>query len=96
MPIELFFNNKIDQGNLGTSMCTLLPFCSIDATSSKRVGRFANDEWRCPNAYVKKVFLGEIPKLLVFSKKKITEGEEIRFDYGQKDAPWRCKVRRTI
>ncbi|PIK48866.1 hypothetical protein BSL78_14268 [Apostichopus japonicus] len=66
--------------------------CSIDATASKRNGRFANDEWRNPNAYVKKASLLEIPKLLIFARRNIITGEEIRFDYGQKDATWRYKV----
>ncbi|KAJ8024514.1 Histone-lysine N-methyltransferase, H3 lysine-36 specific [Holothuria leucospilota] len=66
-------------------------FQFIDASSSNRKGKFANDEWNQPNAYVAKHIIDERPRLLIFAKRDISAGTEIRYDYGNKSAPWRKK-----
>lgn len=64
---------------------------SIDATNSKRVGKFANDDWKTPNAVVKKLKVDNRPVLALFCLRPINPGDEVRFDYGQSDAEWRYK-----
>lgn len=57
------------------------------------MAKFANDAVsRKSNAYVKKIVIEDKPHLLLFSKKTIGVGEEIRYDYGVPTAPWRKKV----
>ena len=48
----------------------------------------ANRSKEC-NCYAKSAFIKGRPHLLLFSKKKICAGDEIRYDYGGKDLPWR-------
>lgn len=48
-----------------------------------------NDEWIRPNAIVKKVVVAEQPRLAIFALVRIPKFSEIRFDYGDKSAPWR-------
>lgn len=48
-----------------------------------------NDEWIHPNAIVKKVVVAERPRLAIFALVPISKFSEIRFDYGDKSAPWR-------
>ncbi|KAJ8045348.1 N-lysine methyltransferase KMT5A-B [Holothuria leucospilota] len=71
-------------------MCNGSHLC-IDATDSSGIGKYANDDWKDPNAVVKLVHLEKIPKLLIFARKNIITNEEIRYDYGQKMATWRLK-----
>ena len=67
-------------------------FCSIDATFSKRRGRYANDaprsDPRC-NAEVLPFYLDYRPYLALFARRYIHAGEEIRYDYGVKNLSWR-------
>lgn len=69
-------------------------FFSIDGTFSKRMGRFVNDaprhEHQC-NADMEKLFIDYRPVLVLFARRFIKAGEEIRYDYGVKNLPWRCK-----
>ncbi|KAJ8018888.1 hypothetical protein HOLleu_42874 [Holothuria leucospilota] len=64
-------------------------FCSVDASSSKRKGRYINDEWQSPNAVVEKLECHNKPRLAIFAKRRIDAGEEIRYNYGIINAPWR-------
>ena len=62
-------------------------FCSIDATFSKRRGRYANDAPRSDpqcNAEVLPFYLDYRPYLALFARRYIHAGEEIRYDYGVK------------
>ena len=70
-------------------------FQSIDATwNEQRKGHSINDECRRPNAKVKKIVLQNMtPRLAIFALEDIEEGCEVRFDYGDRKAPWRQKVR---
>lgn len=68
---------------------------SLDATESSRKGRFANDA--APgdvhrNATMKCLPSKGKPYLALFANRKIGIGEEIRYDYGVPDLPWRKQV----
>ncbi|XP_071837284.1 uncharacterized protein [Apostichopus japonicus] len=63
----------------------------IDATHSTGKGKYCNDDWKKPNAVVKKIIINKQPKLAIFANSEIKKGNEIRYDYGQPDARWRKK-----
>lgn len=70
---------------------------SLDATDNERLGRYVNDEpsrSAACNCFVKKMFLLGQPRILVFAKKSISAGTELRYDYGGGAAnlPWRKVV----
>jgi hypothetical protein len=72
-------------------------FCSIDGTFSEQIGRFANDGiCEEKNAMAKTVLLSNEPRLALFATRNIFPGEEIRFDYGINDLPWRKKSQQVI
>lgn len=64
---------------------------SIDATRDNgSLGRLVNDgTGHSENAVMKIVKVGEIPRLCLFAKRDISLAEEIRYDYGVDDLPWR-------
>jgi len=65
---------------------------SIDATYSDGLGKLVNDSPpRYANSIIKKIFAGGQTRLCIFAKKNIMKGEELRYDYGVKDLPWRSK-----
>ncbi|XP_078339764.1 N-lysine methyltransferase KMT5A-A-like [Crassostrea virginica] len=65
----------------------------IDATHTlDRLCRFVNDE-KNGNAVMKLKVFNHFPRLCLFAAKDIEAGEEIRYDYGNEDAPWRKKCR---
>jgi len=63
---------------------------SIDATHSTAIGRFMNDgtgeERNCDIGIVEYM---RVPHVCLFARKHIEEGEELRYDYGVADLPWR-------
>ncbi|KAK3106804.1 hypothetical protein FSP39_000071 [Pinctada imbricata] len=65
----------------------------IDATHSlDRLGRYVNDEAfgkPANNSVVKLKMINKQPRLCLFASRDIYEGEEIRYDYGDQEAPWR-------
>ncbi|TSM77406.1 Histone-lysine N-methyltransferase pr-set7 [Bagarius yarrelli] len=66
-------------------------FCihSIDASvDDGSFGRLINDDSN-PNAKVKIIFISRIPHLCLFALRDIQPGEEITYDYGGYDLPWR-------
>ncbi|XP_065068903.1 uncharacterized protein LOC135694139 isoform X3 [Rhopilema esculentum] len=38
---------------------------------------------------MQKVMVGQVPHLCLFATRTITQGEELRYDYGLDDLPWR-------
>ena len=77
-------------------ICYNLSF-SIDATFSKRQGRFANDAGPADenqNAHMRTVYSKRYnrPFLALFANRDILNGEEVRYDYNDKDLPWRVQV----
>ena len=72
-------------------------YCSVDASSSERKAKYINDEWQSPaNAGVEKLLIDNKPRLGVFAKRSIQVGEEIRYNYGNIDAPWRKNVSKVM
>ncbi|TRY84947.1 hypothetical protein DNTS_019025 [Danionella cerebrum] len=55
-------------------------------------GRLVNDEHRHPNCRMKKVEVEGKPHLCLFALKDIKDGEEISYDYGGDDCPWRVQM----
>lgn len=72
----------------------LLSF-SVDATLNHCLGRYANDAWKSPNAKVLKILIDGTAHLVLVARCDILPGDEIRYDYGRKDAPWR-QVRQQV
>ena len=67
-------------------------FHSIDArTDNGRLGRLVNDS-PDGNCRMKKIMIGKQPCLCLFASKDIAIGEELRYDSGVMDLPWRVKV----
>ena len=48
-----------------------------------------------PNAKIRMVKLNGKPHLCIFALRDISKSEEIRYDYGVGDLPWRQKVNRN-
>ncbi|XP_051246592.1 uncharacterized protein LOC127357967 isoform X5 [Dicentrarchus labrax] len=56
------------------------------------LGRLVNDDHNHPNCKMKKVISEGKPHLCLFALRDINVGEEITYDYGGTDWPWRRKV----
>eukprot|EP00057_Strongylocentrotus_purpuratus_P015041 XP_011669515.1 PREDICTED: uncharacterized protein LOC100890715 isoform X2 [Strongylocentrotus purpuratus] len=56
------------------------------------LARYINDEWRHPNAVVKKVVRDTTVHLCLFALEDVKAGEELRYNYGVDDLPWRKQV----
>jgi len=75
-------------------LCILI-CCSIDATKFEdRLGRYVNDEpQRTANCRVKTILVDhggvKRPHVVLYAKRDIEKGSEIRYDYGGGDLPWR-------
>lgn len=68
-------------------------FLSIDASrEDESFGRLVNDEYRRPNSKMKRIDVNGKPHLCLFAVDDIQEGEEITYDYGGEDCPWRTQV----
>ena len=68
-------------------------FLSIDAAQEDgSLGRLVNDDHRYPNCKMKKIIHEAKPHLCLFAVRDIQPGEEITYDYGGDDCPWRIKV----
>lgn len=66
--------------------------CSIDATNTERKGKYIKDEevGSPLNNCVMRVLVTEnYPRLCLFANRDIKAGEELRYDYGEANLPWR-------
>ena len=71
-------------------------FFSIDATLSDCLGRLVNDGvGQGANAVIKHLRIGHRTVLCLFAKRDIAVGEELRYDYGVSDLPWRTASKTT-
>ncbi|XP_060590855.1 uncharacterized protein LOC132745869 isoform X2 [Ruditapes philippinarum] len=63
----------------------------IDATNNSSIARMANDiDYATKaNCKMKKVVVNGVPRLGLFALNEISKGTELRYDYGDKLAPWR-------
>ncbi|XP_062612699.1 N-lysine methyltransferase KMT5A-like [Saccostrea cucullata] len=98
----LEYDGKLISYEEGTPDCDLselrcpvaIRFHHIDATFSKRIGRYVNDAAKSNhenNAEMVQLYLDGRPYLALFATRYIKPGEEIRYDYGVKDLPWRLE-----
>lgn len=72
-------------------------FFSIDASRDDgSFGRLVNDDHRHPNCRMKKIDVNGNPHLCLFALNDIKAGEEITYDYGGEDYPWRTQVSCTV
>lgn len=68
-------------------------FSSIDASREDgSFGRIVNDDHKHPNCKMEKIDVNGKPHLCLFALNDIKEGEEITYDYGVEDYPWRTQV----
>lgn len=65
--------------------------CSVDATADNgRMGRLLNDAvGTMKNCIMKVIYVEGTPKLCLFANRDINAGEELRYDYGVENLPWR-------
>lgn len=67
----------------------LFTYCSIDASKEDgTIGRLVNDDRR-PNSKMVKIVINNVPRLCLFAIRNIGAGEEITYNYGGVDLPWR-------
>uniref|UniRef100_A0AAV2LLR7 SET domain-containing protein n=1 Tax=Knipowitschia caucasica TaxID=637954 RepID=A0AAV2LLR7_KNICA len=65
----------------------------IDASQEdESFGRLVNDEHRGPNCRIKRIDVNGKPHLCLFAVDDIKQGEEITYDYGGEDCPWRTQM----
>uniref|UniRef100_A0A8C6SJR4 SET domain-containing protein n=1 Tax=Neogobius melanostomus TaxID=47308 RepID=A0A8C6SJR4_9GOBI len=65
---------------------------SVDAAKEDNTyGRLVNDDYEHPNSTMKCLNVDGKPHLCLFATKDISPGEEITYDYGPNDWPWRCR-----
>lgn len=76
-------------------LCDLC-FCSVDAAREDgSLGRLVNDNHINPNSKMKFLNVEGKPHLCLFATQDISAGEEITYNYGNSDWPWRSKVIRV-
>lgn len=62
----------------------------MDATFSSGLGRLVNDALPSKaNCVMRKIKEGSKMYLALYARRDIMMGEELRYDYGVKDLPWR-------
>ncbi|KAL7842719.1 hypothetical protein SRHO_G00244080 [Serrasalmus rhombeus] len=83
-------------------LCTVFMFdfkwkgkmwCIDAAREDGSFGRLVNDDHKHPNCRMKMIEVDGRPHLCLFAIEDIKEGDEITYDYGGGDWPWRKKVR---
>jgi len=67
--------------------------CRIDASDEDgSFGRLVNDDHISPNTKMKKIIVDHVPRLCLIATQQINPGDEIAYDYGDGDYPWRKEV----
>ncbi|XP_016098955.1 probable histone-lysine N-methyltransferase set-1 [Sinocyclocheilus grahami] len=67
-------------------------YCIDASHDDGSLGRLVNDDKK-PNAKMLKIEVNGNPHLCLFAIKNISEGQEITYDYGGADLPWRVNKR---
>ncbi|XP_053301945.1 uncharacterized protein LOC128460698 isoform X3 [Pleuronectes platessa] len=81
----------------GRGIFTSAPFekgdflCEYRAKEDGSLGRLVNDDHISPNAKMKYLNVQGKPHLCLFAIRDIVAGEEITYNYGDSDWPWRSK-----
>ncbi|XP_056278107.1 N-lysine methyltransferase KMT5A-A-like isoform X2 [Pseudoliparis swirei] len=66
-------------------------WCFDAAKEDGSLGRLVNDNNVNPNAKMKYLNIQGKPHLCLFATRDISQGEEVTYNYGDSDWPWRCK-----
>ncbi|KAL7846074.1 hypothetical protein AOLI_G00242660, partial [Acnodon oligacanthus] len=66
-------------------------FCVDAALEGDSLGRLVNDDHVRPNSKMKTITVAGKPHLCLFATRSFTPGEEITYNYGDSEWPWRCK-----
>ncbi|XP_073329216.1 histone-lysine N-methyltransferase set-1-like [Pagrus major] len=64
-------------------------WCLDASVEDKSLGRLVNDDHIKPNCKIKTIDVGGMPHLCLFALRDIAPGEEITYNYGDSDWPWR-------
>ncbi|KAL0146649.1 hypothetical protein M9458_057989, partial [Cirrhinus mrigala] len=64
--------------------------CVDAARDDCSLGRLVNDDRVNPNSRMKTIRVDGRPHLCLFALRNICPGEEITYDYGDSEWPWRC------
>ncbi|XP_053337900.1 histone-lysine N-methyltransferase set-1-like isoform X2 [Clarias gariepinus] len=68
-------------------------FLCVDAAlDDGSLGRLVNDDHLKPNCRMKTIRVDGKPHLCLFAIRSICPGEEITYNYGDSEWPWRCKM----
>ncbi|CAJ1081816.1 uncharacterized protein LOC124850789 isoform X8 [Xyrichtys novacula] len=67
-------------------------WCVDAAQEDGSLGRLVNDDHKAPNAKMKYLHMEGKPHLCLFAARDISPGEEITYNYGDSDWPWRHKM----
>ncbi|KAI7790856.1 N-lysine methyltransferase KMT5A-A-like [Triplophysa rosa] len=62
------------------------------AKEDDSLGRLVNDDHVNPNSKIKIITVDKKPHLCLFAINDISPGEEIRYNYGDSEWPWRYQV----
>uniref|UniRef100_A0AAZ1WYI0 SET domain-containing protein n=2 Tax=Oreochromis aureus TaxID=47969 RepID=A0AAZ1WYI0_OREAU len=65
--------------------------CIDAAREDGSLGRLVNDDHVSPNSKMRTIAVNGKPHLCLFAIKDIKPGEEITYNYGDSDWPWRVK-----
>ncbi|XDV19286.1 hypothetical protein PO909_024785 [Leuciscus waleckii] len=66
-------------------------WCMDASKEDSSLGRLVNDETRNPTCKMRTVEVSRKPHLCLFAVRDILPGEEITYNYGDSDWPWRVK-----
>ena len=88
-------NGFLNQGNVHIHVYNInhiFSFWIIDAAKEDgSIGRLVNDDHLNPNAKMKYLNMQGKPHLCLFATWDINPGEEITYNYGDSDWPWRSR-----
>lgn len=82
----------VNSFSLNNHPAKLFFVCSIDATNTERKGKYINDEEvgsPLNNCVMRLLVMDNYPRLCLFANRDIKAGEELRYDYGEFNLPWR-------
>lgn len=71
-----------------------MPFIpSLDASlEDQSLGRLVNDQHKTPTCKMRTIQVDGMLHLCLFALRDIVPGEEITYNYGESDWPWRKQV----
>ncbi|XP_058628934.1 histone-lysine N-methyltransferase set-1-like [Onychostoma macrolepis] len=70
--------------------------CVDAARDDGSLGRLVNDDHINPNSRIRTISVDGKPHLCLFATRSISPGEEITYDYGDSEWPWRCTARSEV